>query len=140
MKKLLMASACLMLLISCGKDNSLDNLSQNDRYFLFGEDESKITFLGWPISGGKPSCNPEDMGQGYSFIQSDKGFFIESIRPSGVERHKIHSIIHNGNNLEIKARNAASLPFSLVFTNIETNSVNISFDGEQNTSFLRCVR
>ncbi len=140
MKKLLIFSLGLLVLASCSIKDPISSLDENDKTFLFGDDESKITFLGWSIIGDEPSCNPENMGQGYSFIKIDDDFFIESIRPSGVEKHKINSITHSNNVIEIKAKNGANLPFKLILSNIMANSVEISFDNEQNSRFLRCIR
>lgn len=140
MKKLLIFSLCLFSIASCGVKDPVSGLNETNKLFLFGDDESKITFLGWPIIGDSPSCNPEDMGQGYSFIKNDDGFIIESIRPSGIEKHKINSIKSFDNKIEIKAKNGANLPFSLILSNISGSNVEISFDNEVNSRFLRCIR
>lgn len=140
MRNVFLFGIAFIALSSCGAKDPLSGLSESQKLFMFGDDESKITFMGWPSNGQKVSCNPSIMSQGYAFIIDEKSLFIESIRPSGTERHKISDIVSSNGNIDVKAKNGANLPFSLKFTNFAENSVSISFDGEANSEFRRCVR
>lgn len=140
MRNFFIIGAALLFVSSCGSKDPLSGLSESDKLFLFGDDESKITFMGWPNNGTKASCNPNSMGQGYAFIMDGNSIFIESIRPNGVEKHKINKISASDGFIEIKAKNGANLPFTLKFSEIGESATFISFDGEANSQFVRCIR
>ena len=92
------------------------------------------------IKTDKPSCEASEMGQGYRFKIKDGVFFIESIRPSGVEKHIISSVESSDDKIIIKAKNNANLPFKLIISNISDENANISFGGEADSLFARCIR
>ena len=141
MKKSLILLCSILALGSCTKKNPIDTLEEKTKYYLMGDDESQISFLGWPnIKTDKPSCEASEMGQGYRFKIKDGVFFIESIRPSGVEKHIISSVESSDDKIIIKAKNNANLPFKLIISNISDEDANISFDGEANSLFARCIR
>ncbi len=140
MKKQIILLLATTIISSCGSSDPISGLKEAERNFLFGDDESKITFMGWPLSGTEPSCNPSSMGQGYAFVMDGKSVLIESIRPNGTERHKVKQISSNTEGIDIKARNGANLPFNLKITNISDSGAFISFDGEANSKFVRCNR
>ncbi len=140
MKKIFIISFALFAFASCVAKDPLSSLNEGNKLFLLGDDESKISFMGWPNDGGKPSCNPDKMNQAYSFVIQDEKLLVESIRPSGTVRHNITQINSDGESIEIKAKNGANLPFVLRFTHIGENSANISFDGEADSAFIRCSR
>lgn len=140
MRKSLILMSCILAFGACEKKDPIASLDEKTKYFLMGDDESPISFMGWPSNGGESSCNASQMGQGYSFKQTADGLFIESIRPSGIERHKINAINIGSGTIKIKAKNNANLPFALILSNVSENAVDISFDGEAKSNFVRCVR
>ncbi len=141
MKKSLILLCSVLAFVSCTKKNPLDTLQEKTKYYLMGDDESQISFLGWPNDkSSRPSCEASEMGQGYRFKITDGVFFIESIRPSGVEKHIVTSVENGEDKIIIQAKNNANLPFKLIISNISDENAKISFGGEANSPFARCIR
>lgn len=138
--KILIAVIAVAFAASCTPKNPLANLQEAQRFFIFGDDESTVAFMGSPFAGNSVSCNADDMMQGYSFSQVDGAVQLESIRPSGAERHTVTSIATNGSDIVVRAKNGANLPFSLIFSDIQQNEVQISFDGEGKSTYMRCIK
>lgn len=139
MKKLL-AFAAVLIICSCGTKDPLINLGEVEKIFLFGDDESRIAFLGKPQSGATLSCDPRNMGQGIILMVDDKGVWIESIRPSGTIKHKVNLVQMDDQDIKVEALNGAGVPFTLRFSQIEGEKAHISFDGDKASEFLRCIK
>ncbi|KAF0096726.1 MAG: hypothetical protein FD163_435 [Hyphomonadaceae bacterium] len=138
--KIIIAMFAVAIATSCAPKNPLADLREEQRFFIFGDDESRVAFMGSPFEGKSASCNANDMMQGYSFSQADGAVLLESIRPSGVEEHTVTSISSNGADIVVRAKNGANLPFSLLFSEIIDDQVKISFDGEGKATYLRCIK
>jgi len=138
--KVVIAIACAVVAASCVQKSPLADLQEEGRFFIFGDDESAVAFMGNPVDGKPVSCNPDDMMQGYSFSQTGKLVHLESIRPSGVEQHAVTSISSDGADIVVRAKNGANLPFSLRFSEIDGSNVQISFDGEGKSTYQRCIK
>lgn len=138
--KRLLAFAAILILSGCGTKDPLANLGEVEKAFLFGDDESRIAFLGKPNGGAEISCDPRNMGQGIIFMSDDKGVWIESIRPSGTIKHKVKAVQMDNQDIKVEALNGAGVPFTLKFSQIEDDKANISFDGDKASEFLRCIK
>lgn len=135
------AGLFIALLVSgCAAKNPLENLGQEHKTFLFGDDESNIAFMGDPLDSKSLSCDPRQMRQGYIFKIEEKRIIIESIRPSGTVQHIIREIVDAPDKITIKAMNGANIPFSMVFSDLKDNGASISQDGEENKEFIRCIK
>lgn len=130
----------VLLAVSCGRQDPLSKLNEEQRNFLLGDDESRIVFLGSPQSGAGLSCNPNVMNQGYTIEKTDNDLLLKSIRPSGTEAHTVKDIEVSGDNIAIKARNGANIPFNLIFSDTNIDGAVISFDGEGKAEFKRCIK
>ena len=118
----------VLLAVSCGRQDPLSKLNEEQRQFLLGDDESRIVFLGAPQSGAGLSCNPNVMNQGYTIEKTDNDLILKSIRPSGTEAHTIKDI------------DGANIPFNLIFSDTNIDGAIISFDGEGKSQFKRCIK
>jgi hypothetical protein len=140
MKKYIIVLCALIALAACEQKEPLSQIDEGTRYFLFGDDESRISFMGIPADNGIARCDPTNMQQAYGLRQGDAGVFIESVRPSGVERHIVRAINGDKAKITIRAKNNANLPFTLVFTNINETGADISFDDTPKQHYARCLR
>jgi hypothetical protein len=118
----------------------LAGLSEDDRTFLFAQPESHAPFLGQPVDNGPLNCYPQRMNQGYVLVDNDKMFFLDSIRPSGVERHKILSVTKTAEGFVVKAENGVSVPFNLIIERQGVDRAMISWDGAPSEAYRRCER
>jgi hypothetical protein len=128
----------LAALCACGPKDPLAKLTAEDRDFLFSGPSSNAAFLGQPIDVGPISCNPQRMNQGYVLMDIESGLWLDSIRPSGVERHKVVSVEGGAEHFVIHGQNGVGVGFSLVIDKTADDSADISWDGAPAVSYRRC--
>jgi hypothetical protein len=124
----------------CGKPDPLANLSPDDRAFLFADSETHAPFLGQAVDNGPLNCYPQRMNQGYVLVDTDKDLFLDSIRPSGVERHKVLGVTTTEKGFIVKGQNGVSVPFNLIIERQGTDRAWISWDGARPDLFRRCEK
>lgn len=138
-KPLLMAA--LLGLGACGgKPDPLASLSADDRIFLFADSDTNAPFLGQPVDNGPLNCYPQRMNQGYVLIDTATALYLDSIRPSGVERHTILSVAKTDQGFIVKAKNGVSAPFDLIIERQGIDRAIISWDGARPEVYRRCER
>lgn len=128
----------LTLLAACGAGDPLAGLSADDKAFLFADSESSAAFMGQPTDRAALDCTADRMNQAYVLVDTERDLWIDSVRPSGVERHKITSVTGGGGRFEIAAKNGAGLPFELIVDRFGDNQADISWDGAPAERYLRC--
>lgn len=126
------------LLAACGNKDPLASLNPDERAFLFAGSDTNAAFLGQPIDVGPLACNPQRMNQGYVLIDQEDGLWLDSLRPSGVERHKLVSVTATANGFDVEGLNGAALPFSLTIEKIDADQASISWDGAPAHVYKRC--
>jgi hypothetical protein len=131
---LALASACAQ------PKDPLAELSVDDRVFLFGETDTHAPFLGQPVDNGPLNCYPQRMNQGYVLVDQDKSLYLDSIRPTGIERHTILSVTKTDTGFEVKAKNGVNAPFSLIVERRSPSGAMISWDGAPAEAYRRCER
>jgi hypothetical protein len=132
------AVCCLALAAGCAPPDPLEGLTSADRAFLFADSESSAAFMGMAAGGGLPSCDPRRMNQAYVLVDTRTGLYLDSVRPSGVERHRVSSVAAVSGGFEVKALNGANLPFTLQIVRAGYSIAEISWDGAEPETFLRC--
>lgn len=135
-----LAIACGILLGGCGKPEPLAALTPDDRAFLFAGSDTHAPFLGQPVDNGPLNCYPQRMNQGYVLVDTQNDLFLDSIRPSGVERHKVLSVSKTDNGYVVSARNGVSVDFDLIIERQGTDRAMISWDGAPPELYRRCER
>lgn len=122
----------------CAPNDPLSDLSQEDRVFLFAEEGTNVPFLGQPVDAGPLNCYPQRMNQGYALIDTDKALWLESIRPSGVEKHDILSVETVQGGFIVKAKNGVGINFDLLIERKGKDQALISWDGAPAQLYKRC--
>jgi hypothetical protein len=105
---------------------------------LFADAETDGVFMGRPQDPGGRRCDPRTMDQAYVFVDAGPQLELRSVRPSGVERHKIKRVERSGESLVVYAENGARAPFSLSLTITGPDQAEISWDGIPQGPFERC--
>jgi hypothetical protein len=118
----------------------LSNLNETEREFLFADESSSGAFFGQPIDGGPVGCYPQRMNQAYVLIDGADGVWIDSVRPTGVERHAITGVQSGATSYTINARNGAGAPFALKVDRLGNDKAIISWDGMAPTTYQRCTK
>jgi hypothetical protein len=129
-----------LTLFGCGKPDPLADLSVDDRAFLFADSETHAPFLGQPVDNGPLNCYPQRMNQGYVLVDTDKQLWLDSIRPSGVERHKVLGISKTDKGFVVEAQNGVSVNFNLIIERQGADRAMISWDGARPELYRRCER
>jgi hypothetical protein len=127
-------------LSGCGKPDPLADLSPDDKAFLFADSDTHAPFLGQAVDNGPLNCYPQRMNQGYVLVDTDKELFLDSIRPSGVERHKIITVTKTEKGFVVKGQNGVSVNFNLIIERQGTDRAWISWDGARPDLFRRCEK
>jgi hypothetical protein len=122
----------------CAPKDPLAQLTEEDRAFLFAGPNTNAAFLGQPDDGGPIACNPGRMSQGYVLIDEPKAWWLDSIRPSGIERHKILRVETTAEGFDVTAQNAIGVSFQLQIEQRGRQKASISWDGAPAESYLRC--
>lgn len=123
---------------ACAPADPLAKLSEEDRTFLFAGPQTNAAFLGQPGDAGPIACNPQRMNQGYVLVDAPDGYWLDSIRPTGTERHKILSVETTEDGYLVKAQNGVGVSFSLIIEQTGTKTAKISWDGATAERYLRC--
>ena len=122
----------------CAPRDPLAGLSDDDKIFLFADTQTNVPFLGQPLDSGPLNCYPQRMNQGYVLIDTDKELWLDSIRPTGVERHKILSVEPVKTGFVVKAQNGVSVGFELQIERKGRDLAMISWDGAPAELYRRC--
>lgn len=127
------------VLAGCG--GPLAGLSADDRRFLFADTASDAAFLGQPNDGGAPGCDPGRMDQAFVLIDTATGLWLDSVRPTGIERHKVVRVraVRPG-AYDVEGRNGADIPFTLQIARTGNAIVTISWNGAESATYLRCEK
>ena len=142
MTKLFCACIVLAAVVNsgCAPAEPLAKLSKEDRLFLFADTGTDVPFLGQPVDAGPLNCYPQRMNQGYVLIDTDKTIWLDSIRPSGVERHQVLSVKTVENGYVVKAKNGVSVGFELQIQREGQDMAMISWDGAKAELYRRCPK
>jgi hypothetical protein len=138
-----MTSICVLAAIAlcgCGKADPLAGLSPDDKAFLFADTGTNAPFLGQAVDNGPLNCYPQRMNQGYAFIDTPSDLWLDSIRPSGVERHKILSVTKIEDGFVVKGQNGVSVNFNLIVERQGVDRALISWDGAKPELYRRCEK
>ncbi len=128
-----------MLALGCAPAGPLDKISADEREFLFAGTQTNAAFLGQPRDSGPLACNPQRMNQGYVLMDGKSGLlWLDSIRPSGIERHKVLGVEPIENGYEVIAQNGVGVSFSLIIEQTGNQTASISWDGAKPEQYLRC--
>lgn len=138
-----------MLATACAPADPLGKISAEAREFLFAGKDTNAAFLGQPGDSGPIACNPQRMTQGYVLMDEETGLWLDSIRPTGIvrhkilavepiERHKILAVEPIENAYEVKGRNGVGVSFSLIIEQTGDDTASISWDGANPEQYLRC--
>jgi hypothetical protein len=130
---------CTGALSGCG--GPLAGLSADDRRFLFADSQSDAAFMGKPHDGGLPGCDPDRMDQAFVLVDTRSGLWLDSVRPTGVERHKVVRVERpEPGTFDVTGQNGAEMPFTLHIVRSGNAIVEISWDGAEPSTFLRCEK
>ena len=135
---ILSAVALGMLGTACAPADPLGKITADAREFLFAGKDTNAAFLGQPGDSGPIACNPQRMTQGYVLMDEETGLWLDSIRPTGIERHKILAVEPIENGYEVKGRNGVGVSFSLIIEQTSDDTASISWDGANPEQYLRC--
>jgi hypothetical protein len=127
-----------MLGTACAPADPLGKITADAREFLFAGKDTNAAFLGQPGDSGPIACNPQRMTQGYVLMDEETGLWLDSIRPTGIERHKILAVEPIENGYEVKGRNGVGVSFSLIIEQTSDDTASISWDGANPEQYLRC--
>lgn len=122
----------------CSPRDPLAGLSNEDKVFLFADTETNAPFLGQPLDNGPLNCYPQRMNQGYALVDTDDALWLDSIRPTGVERHKIMSVKPMNNGFVVKAKNGVGVTFELLIDQKGRDLAMISWDDAPAELYRRC--
>lgn len=136
----LSAALAVGALGACAPAQTPDKLSASDFAFLFAGDGKTAPFFGEPQMGVALSCSPAIMNKAFVFVHNKSSYWLDSVRPSGVERHKILAIVADGDQYEVKAQNGITVPFDLIITRHGPDRATISWDGAPAQDYRRCER
>jgi hypothetical protein len=132
------AIACVAVLGACAPADPLAGLTPDDKVFLFAGEGTDVPFLGQAVDNGPLNCYPQRMGQGYVLIDDATGLWLNSIRPTGVERHKVLGVTKTDTGFDVKAQNGVRVPFELQFERQGADRALISWDGAPAALYRRC--
>ncbi len=127
-----------MIATACAPADPLGKISAEDREFLFAGTDTNAAFMGQPGDAGPIACNPQRMNQGYVLMDEETGLWLDSIRPSGIERHKILAVQPTEKGYEVKGQNGVGVSFSLIIEQTGDQTADISWDGATAEKYLRC--
>ena len=127
-----------MFATACAPADPLGKISADDREFLFAGADTNAAFLGQPGDPRPLACNPQRMNQGYVLMDEETGYWLDSIRPSGIERHKVLTVEPIEKGYEVKGKNGVGVTFSLIIKQTSDDTASISWDGATPESYLRC--
>lgn len=127
-----------LLATACAPTDPLGKISADDREFLFAGKNTNAAFMGQPGDSGPIACNPQRMNQGYVLMDEETGLWLDSIRPSGIERHKILAVEPIEKGYEVKGQNGVGVSFSLIIEQTSGDTASISWDGANPEQYLRC--
>jgi hypothetical protein len=127
-----------MVATACAPADPLGKISADDREFLFAGKDTNAAFMGQPGDVGPIACNPQRMNQGYVLMDEETGLWLDSIRPSGIERHKILAVEPTEKGYEVKGQNGVGVSFSLIIEQTGDQTADISWDGATAEKYLRC--
>jgi hypothetical protein len=134
--------ACIVLAFlagtGCTSRDPLAGLSSEDKVFLFADTETNAPFLGQPLDNGPLNCYPQRMNQGYVLIDTADELWLDSIRPTGVERHKVLSVGAVDGGFVVKAKNGVGVGFELQIERKDRDLAMISWDGAPAEIYRRC--
>jgi hypothetical protein len=131
----------LVALMACNQTKDpLGDLTPDDRVFLFGQTDTHVPFLGQPVDNGPLNCYPQRMNQGYVLVDGESSIYLDSIRPTGIERHNILSVVKTDKGFDVKAKNGVSAPFDLIIERQGRDRALISWDGAPAQPYRRCER
>lgn len=133
-------AAVLLLPALAGCGGPLSGLSADDRRFLFADSARDAAFMGKPHDGGLPGCDPDRMDQAFVLVDTQRAIWLDSVRPTGVERHVIRSVSKVDGGFEVLAENGARIPFRLTIVRSGNAIAEISWDGSVPSTFLRCEK
>jgi hypothetical protein len=135
-------SVCLVVafvaLGACTPRDPLAGLSSEDKVYLFADSETSAPFLGQPLDNGPLNCYPQRMNQGYVLVDTETDLWLDSIRPTGVERHKISSVKVVDNGYVVKAKNGVGVSFELLIDKKDKDLAMISWDDAPAEIYRRC--
>lgn len=123
---------------ACSPRDPLAGLSSEDKLFLFADTQTNAPFLGQPLDNGPLNCYPQRMNQGYALVDTENTLWLDSIRPTGVERHKILSVSTVENGFVVKAKNGVGITFELLIDKKERDLAMISWDNAPAELYRRC--
>ena len=138
MMRLTPVLAIAALAASCGPSGPLASLDVRDRAFLFADGETDGVFMGRPQDPAAHRCDPRAMNQAYVFVDAGPQLELRSVRPTGVERHRIKKVERVSDTLVVYAENGARAPFSLVVRPTGPDQAEISWDDLPQGVFERC--
>lgn len=138
MTRLISSLAIAALAAACGPSGPLGGLDAPDRAFLFADAETDGVFMGHPEDPSARRCDPRVMSQAYVFVDGGPRLELRSVRPSGVERHKIKRVERVGDSLVVYAENGARAPFSLTLRRTGPDQAEIGWDDLPQGVFERC--
>ncbi|MCA3693394.1 hypothetical protein [Aquidulcibacter sp.] len=127
-----------LFISACAPGDPLGKISAADRDFLFAGKDTNAAFMGQPADAGPIACNPQRMNQGYVLMDEESGLWLDSIRPSGIERHKILAVEPTEKGFEVRGQNGVGVSFSLIIEKISDETASISWDGAMPEKYLRC--
>lgn len=133
-------AAVLLLPALAGCGGPLSGLSAEDKRFLFADSASDAAFMGKPHDGGLPGCDPDRMDQAFVLVDTQRSIWLDSVRPTGVERHAVRSVTKVDGGFEVLAENGADIPFRLMIARSGNAIAEISWDGSEPSTFLRCEK
>jgi hypothetical protein len=135
-------SCCLMmamLAVSCAPRDPLAGLTSEDKAYLFADTGTNVPFMGQPLDNGPLNCYPQRMNQGYVLVDTETELWLESVRPTGVERHRVLSVAPTAEGFVVKAKNGVGVNFDLIIKRQDKDLAMISWDGAPADVYRRCT-
>jgi hypothetical protein len=130
--------AAALLILGCTPTDPLAGLTSEDKAYLFADSGTNVPFMGQPIDAGPLNCYPKRMNQGYVLIDTADELWLDSIRPSGVERHRVLSVVPTPDGFLVKAKNGVGVNFDLQIDRKDRDLATISWDGAPSEVYRRC--
>lgn len=130
--------AAALLATGCTPTDPLAGLTSEDKTYLFADTGTDVPFMGQPIDAGPLNCYPQRMNQGYVLIDTDEELWLDSIRPTGVERHRVSSVALTSDGYLVKAKNGVGVNFDLLISRKDEDLATISWDGAPSQVYRRC--
>jgi hypothetical protein len=123
---------------ACTPGDPLADLTSEDKAYLFADTETDVPFLGQPVDNGPLNCYPQRMNQAYAFVDTADELWLKSIRPTGVEKHRILSVVASDNGYVVTAKNGVGVNFELLIQKKDRDLATISWDGAPAEVYRRC--